>query len=647
MRKVFKALTLLLFIVLLSLPNQTIASTEDFYIVTFKDGIDEELILETEVEIVDRLKNSPIMTVYGDEKSIEKIRQAESVRAVEKDKEMAPAAQQVGWGFQVSKVPHAWNNGYTGKGVKIAIVDSGVGPHKDLNVVKSITFIQNEKSTDDRNGHGTHIAGIIGALDNDIGVKGVAPEADLYSLKVFDKDGIGLTTSVIKAIDWSIENDMDIINLSLTSKVGSTAYEEILNRAYAEGILIVAASGNSIETNPLIDNVEYPAKYNSVIAVSAINHNYEKGYYSSIGPANEITAPGESIYSTYLNNGYKHQSGTSLATAFISGQLALIKEAYPSLTNTQIRKKMVDDAIDLGVKGRDSIYGYGLLESKTYTEPLYAYPAKNNQVVNLIIPKETVSGETGDTIDLQLIAKFQNGQEVNVSRFVEWETTDHSIASVKGRGLYLLEAGETYLVAKYGNHQKEIPVIVQQPNPSNEQKLLPFYDLNPSYWAYDEVRDIYNRLIITGYDDRTFRPGMPIHRQHVAVMMNRAVSLEEKIEFSPFPDVTMRSPYFYEIAKMQQAGIFSGNENGFQPDQSLSRAQMSKVIAETFHLPKAKKHPFPDVSSNHWANDYIAALYEAGITTGSNGEYQPNRHVTRAEFVVFMHRALNWSQNQY
>lgn len=110
----------------------------------------------------------------------------------------------------------------------------------------------------------------------------MAPNAELYALKVFNKKGIGLTTDVIRAIDWSIENDMDIINLSLTSKVGLDAYREVVNKAYGKGIIIVAAAGNLIDTNHRIDNVEYPARYDSVIAVSSINMEEKKPTYRQL-----------------------------------------------------------------------------------------------------------------------------------------------------------------------------------------------------------------------------------------------------------------------------------------------------------------------------------------------------------------------------
>lgn len=642
MEKVSRLFFLILLFIVIIYPQHTSASEKESYIVLFEHVIDKQLIKESGATIVNQLRNSPIVTIDADEETVQELRKSSSIRTIEVDKKLELAAQRVSWGFVPSKIQTAWNTGYSGKGVKIAIIDSGIGPHDDLKVTKSVSFIATDETHVDRNGHGTHVAGIIGALDNNIGVKGIAPDAELYALKVFDEDGIGYTSDVIRAIDWSIEHNIDIINLSLASKVGSAAYEQIVNRAYEEGSLLVAAAGNDTGTNPSVDTVEYPAKYSSAIAVASVNHNNEKGFYSSIGPAVEIAAPGERIYSTYLGNTYVMQSGTSLATAFISGQLALMKEAYPSLSNAQLRKKMIDDAIDLGPKGRDSIFGYGLLQSLPYDEPLFEYPAQNNPAIKLTLSNNNIVGEAGNTVGIQLIATYKNGLKKDVSDFAKWTSTNKTVANARGGRIDLLNTGATTISATYSDLTIEVPVKVTPISNSIESDLLPFTDLAADYWAYEEIDKVYSKLIITGYEDGKFRPSDSIKRQHVAVMMARTIQLEKKKKFKPFPDVSMHSPYFYEIMKTQQANVFSGNNIGFEPNGHLTRAQMAKVIAEAFNLPKASNHPFPDVDNHHWANDYVAALYKAGITTGSDGEFKPERFVTRAEFTVFIHRALNY-----
>ncbi len=632
---------LLLFIsFLLILPKPSFANEEQAYIVLFNNEIDEQLIEASGSTVIETTTNSPIALILADEAGIAKIRQSSLVKSVEADHKIAIAAQETSWGIESAKIPLAWQSGYTGKGVKIAVIDSGIGPHDDLKVVKKVSFLESDSSDVDYNGHGTHIAGIIAALDNDIGVKGIAPDAELYALKVFNKEGIGFTFDIIKAIDWAIENEMDIINLSLTSKVGLPAYEEIINRAYAKGSLLVAAAGNSTETDIHADTVEYPARYTNAIAVASVDQNNKKGYYSAIGPTVEVSAPGVNIYSTYTDNQYNTLSGTSVAAASITGQLALLKEAYPHLNNVQLRKKLIDLAVDIGPKGKDPVFGYGLVQTSAYEKPLYEYPALNNPATKLTFSQDYITEEVGKTVQVKLIATFKNGQTLDVSDFVRWQIKNENIAKSRGNRIDLQAVGQTTLHATYADLAVELPIEVINNGSLPPSKASPFVDLTEDHWAFDAILEMQKKLIITGYENQTFLPENHIQRQHVAAMLGRTLKLEKKKAISPFYDVSMESPYFYDIVRTQQAGIFKGNEHRFGPYESLTRGQMAKILVETFNLPKSMSHPFPDVTEVHWAHEYVATLYQEGITTGSNGQFKPEDPVTRAEFAVFIHRVM-------
>src|SRR5690606_23110403 len=123
--------------------------------------------------------------------------------------------QLAGWALPMIQSGLAADSPYTGKGVRIGIIDSGISSHPDLRISGGVSIVNYTESYHDDNGHGTHVAGIIGALDNTIGIKGVAPEADLFAIKVFSHDNTGSLIDVIRGIDWAITNKMDIINLSL------------------------------------------------------------------------------------------------------------------------------------------------------------------------------------------------------------------------------------------------------------------------------------------------------------------------------------------------------------------------------------------------------------------------------------------------
>lgn len=165
---------------------------------------------------------------------------------------------------------------------------------------------------------------------------------------------------------------MDIINMSLGSPSYSEALDIVASKAYNNGILLVAAAGNEGTADTTINNVGYPAKLSSVIAVAATDINNSRAYFSSTGAEVEVSAPGVNIKSTYLKNGYATMSGTSMATPMVAGDLALLKQANPKLTNTQLRDLMDNipadieqpRVLDLGLTGRDNVFGYGLIQAR-------------------------------------------------------------------------------------------------------------------------------------------------------------------------------------------------------------------------------------------------------------------------------------------
>jgi len=256
------------------------------------------------------------------------------------------------WGISKIGADKVWAN-VTGDGIKIAILDVGVVEHPDLSIADQIVF-----NDGDTSGHGTHIAGVIGALHNDIGIKGVAPDAEIYSLKVMDSQG-GYLSDAISAIEWCIENDIDIISMSFGFSDYSKAFDQAVKLAYENGILLVGAAGNTGDSYDDSD-IDYPARYDSVIAVGAINENDVRMSWSSDGPELELMAPGRSILSTYTDGSYVRSTGTSMAAPFVTGILALLKESYPNHSNKALRMKIQTDALDLGDSGRDNLYGFGL-----------------------------------------------------------------------------------------------------------------------------------------------------------------------------------------------------------------------------------------------------------------------------------------------
>jgi subtilisin len=290
-------------------------------------------------------------------------------------------------GVKQVKAPDAWATSM-GKGIRVAVLDTGIDfNHPDLkdNYAGGATFVEGTTTPMDDNeyGHGTHCAGTIAAARNGAGVVGVAPQASLYAVKVLDKNASGLFSWSIAGIDWCMQNNINIISMSLGSDCVPTAVELICNAAWSSGLLIVAGAGNQ-ERNaapPQQSDVDYPARYKNVIAVSSVDSTDMVAPNSARGPEIDLCAPGVSILSTLPNGGYGRLSGTSVACPHVSGVAALTWGAHTSSKNEEIWNLVASTVDNLGIPGRDSVYGYGRVN---------AYAASGATLPPPVIPKRGV-----------------------------------------------------------------------------------------------------------------------------------------------------------------------------------------------------------------------------------------------------------------
>jgi minor extracellular protease Epr len=171
---------------------------------------------------------------------------------------------------------------------------------------------------DEKSGHGTHVAGIIGAKNNAFGVVGVAPDCILIPIKVLNNNGGGSYESIVSGIEKAIESKADIISMSLGSNSAPPdKVHQVIKKAADAGIIILAAAGNDGGVT------NYPARYEEVIAVAAIDENGDYATFTSGDDTVDSVAPGVGIYSTFLNQGYAKMSGTSQACPFVAGLCAL------------------------------------------------------------------------------------------------------------------------------------------------------------------------------------------------------------------------------------------------------------------------------------------------------------------------------------
>lgn len=318
--------------------------------------------------LVERIDEDLVLTALEREASLEE-RLASWEQALKAKARPTQPAQTAPWGVTKIEAPTAWSAS-RGTGVKVAVLDTGIDrDHLDLkdNLAGGYNTIVTWRTWDDDNGHGTHVAGTIAAVDNTVGVVGVSPQARLYGVKVLDRRGYGYLSDVIEGLDWAISNKMQVVNLSLGGG-GNDSFHQAIQRTVAAGVVVVAAAGNSGGA------VIYPAAYPEVMAVSATDQSNTITSWSSRGPEVDLAAPGLAIPSTWNDGFYKEGSGTSMATPHVSGVAALVlfQSVAPAWDANkdgkwqpaEVQAALEGTATDLGDPGKDNLYGAGLVNAK-------------------------------------------------------------------------------------------------------------------------------------------------------------------------------------------------------------------------------------------------------------------------------------------
>lgn len=410
------------------------------------------------------------------------------VKYVEPDAPVYVLEQTVPWGidrvFGEETYPFPTWETTKGSGIAVAILDTGIQlDHPDLNVVGGVDCTKGPDCDrggdgDDDRGHGTHVAGTVAALDNDIGVVGVAPEADLYSVKVLTRVG-GRYSDVIKGIEWSVDNGMNVVNMSL----GATTYSETLKTAVdvadANGLLLVAAAGNNGDWET-VDPV-YPAAYKSVMAIGAIKEGDEIAEFSNWTSGVELVAPGVRVLSTYIGSTYYEGNGTSMASPHVAGVAALVWAVNSNLTNAEIRSILWDTAEDLGAAGWDATYGWGLVDAYAALQWTVG-PVDNPPTVSITSPLDgaTVSGTVEITADAtDDVGVVQVDFDVEATLIGTDTTAPYSVSwnsTTVVDGTYTLTATAVDTIGQTANHS--ISVLVDNVNDP------PVADAGPDQSAY-------------------------------------------------------------------------------------------------------------------------------------------------------------------
>ena len=384
--------------------------------------------------------------------AIEALERRPDVRYVERDDEVPPLGQTLPWGVDRVDADRAHAAGETGAGGDVAIIDSGIdSDHEDLaaNLGEGYAVVSCSGCAEpwgDDHGHGTHCAGIAGAVDNDVGVVGVSTEATLHAVKVFDSDSYATVSGLSEGIKWVADQGYDVGSMSLGAASSYATLRDACRYAADRGVLLVAAAGN----DGCSDCVRYPAAYDSVVAVSATTNNDGLASYSSYGPEIELAAPGSYVYST-VPGSYGYKSGTSMACPHVAGAGGqLMANGY---TSTEARTRLRETAEDIGLS--ETQQGAGLLDVEAAVDDdSDGDDGDDEETVSLEVSTTGVSNveETSATLegsidelpdDVSADVSF----DYRVSGTDAWSTTSAATRSEPGsfsESLIDLEAGTDY-----------------------------------------------------------------------------------------------------------------------------------------------------------------------------------------------------------
>lgn len=357
----------------------------------------------------------------------------------------------------------------TSNKVKVAVIDSGVDFGNDVELQNYIDLVPGYENCvpyyTDITGHGSSVAGIIAAEDNEVGITGINPNVQLYSARVLDEDNVAPISRVIEAIYWAIEQDVNIINMSFGVKEDSEALHNAIKDAYNAGILLVAAAGNT-------KTVEYPAAYDEVMAVGAVDSEGIVCENSACGSEIELVAPGEKVASTGAFQGTLICSGTSMAAPHVTGIASLLWQKDLNVSADFIRALLCASANGYG---ESDSYGYGLVDYK-YAEEIYesfkaSYQSdtkamesyENETVINTIEENDYVEGTWDSLRHQNLVTNTGTLSATNVTTIkqgIVFPDTNSNLARLSinpgfhGKGNYVLNAIYLSYLARDGKLAK-------------------------------------------------------------------------------------------------------------------------------------------------------------------------------------------------
>lgn len=463
------------------------------------------------------------------------------------------------WGMQSIGMQEAWDTGLTGKGVTVGIIDTGVhSDHPDLagsNMISGYNYFDNNGNTDDTEGHGTFVAGIIGAKrNNHIDIAGIAPEANIVCMKCFDHNK-SVVSSAVRAIRSCVDDyHCGVINMSFGATEQADELHEAVQYAASKGVVIVASVGND-GTSELF----YPAAYSETIGVGAVDSLRRVASFSQQNSSVTVVAPGSSVVSLgSSNNSVMTGSGTSFAAPFVTGVAVLLKQLYPGMTVTDFRNILANSSQDLGASGYDTAYGYGLVQAPEAIEQAKIYFGDAREEG---CPSAGYSDVPGNAwyhsyVDYALSRGYMTG--IGSGKFSPNGTvTRGQVATIlyakKGRPSYTATAS--------------------------------FKDVRSSDWFYDPVLWCAGYGLVAGYPNGNYGPGDAITREQLVAILYQFAQKEGKSVWNfgslfRYSDAGEVSDYAAPAMRWAvSVGIIQGTDDGkLQPKKTASRAEIAVIL---------------------------------------------------------------------
>lgn len=518
------------------------------------------------------------------------------------------------WDLLNMNVPTAWAMGQNGAGVTVAVIDSGLfgvnfsEKHEDVDsskVVKQYNFIDDNLQVIDEKGHGTFVCGqIFAKTNNGKGVAGLMPGTRIMPLKVFGEDD-AYTSDVISAIYYAVENNAQVINMSLGGYEKSELLEEACEAAVDAGVLLVAAAGNGGSSAPV-----YPAAFDCVIGVGATTKENTHYTNSQYGQSVFAVAPGDRICGLRnAANSYCYRSGTSMAAPAVSALGAMAKSINPKMTQNEFKQLLERTSIDLGDEGIDSVFGCGLVDFGKAAQVLLDEKIHNYGAWESDGPDSHSRSCTDEGCGARAAEEHIWGDAANICGGITFTCT---------------LCGQT----------KTVPA-----------DWLHYADVSVDKWYHEAIHACTSAGYFRGVTPTSFAPNAKMTRAMFVTVMYRMAGEPDVSGLSmPFTDVAAGSWSHDAIVWAYNEGITNGvSDVLFKPNDLISRAQLVTMLYRAEGSPSVSGDAaFSDSKSfAAWSVSAIIWASENEIVKGyPDNSFKPNNTATRAEMATVVYRYM-------